>query len=667
MVHPQSTWDAKALDWHVQGLIAVRLSLKKPLIWYEKMSAMARKLAVELHNCIQNEAQLFDLRLTLVPPLLILDRRNDPVTPIPSQWTYQAMVHELVGPYIRPEPSEITFTTSTDLFFQAHHLATIGDLGIALKSHETICGGVSGILTGGSVGKHVALVGELSRLVDRDALLELGEVEQGLATRAGADLKAINIASLTSLTLQNGVRQEDARVTIPRCLTFRDMISTHLKAGVCSSQYRGAGHRQDDFYSTESLLALGRSALKGLKGVENVYMQHTPHLSETPENLFKGKLKESGHAFLESAGPNAGLQSLQDVIVFVIGDITCEEARTGVHVFCWRNLREQLELRKFPRDDRPRSWEVPAAVYEPRPESGWSAPALDLNVGEGVYRASGEPSGLQADEIRDGIHKSKCRLRAFSAVSGPWMPSARSVMRPRLATGFNAHETRRPRRTPKSGHPRSVSDPRHCRDHLVVPLMEFLDYRRVDIDTSVVVDRRRDRSSQCDVPKSSMLYIVKTRLTAAGTAVPGSQVGQLRNDIDKLDEQRASGYCGSCYGGGDARTSGSYRTIPYPIVNSHQYSVTHFGRDLTTGQAGTRTKVYKYITVLLACSSVTKSLILVAHRETRQSFAHFLTSTRAIVGGVLTMGSILVNTLFATQCCLKQSAATIRHVSGKLM
>jgi Sec1 family len=39
-----------ALDRHVQGLIAVMLSLKKkPVIRYEKMSAMARKLAIELH------------------------------------------------------------------------------------------------------------------------------------------------------------------------------------------------------------------------------------------------------------------------------------------------------------------------------------------------------------------------------------------------------------------------------------------------------------------------------------------------------------------------------------------------------------------------------------------------------------------------------------------
>ena len=44
---------------------------------------------------------------------------------------------------------------------------------------------------GGNVSKHVALVGELSRLVGRDKLLEVGEVEQGLATSAGADFKVL--------------------------------------------------------------------------------------------------------------------------------------------------------------------------------------------------------------------------------------------------------------------------------------------------------------------------------------------------------------------------------------------------------------------------------------------------------------------------------------------
>jgi len=90
----------------------------------------------------------------------------------------------------------------------------------------------------------------------------------------------------------------------------------------------GSDQRQDDLFSTDSLLAMGRSALKGLKGIENVYMQHAPHLSQTLENLFKGKLREANYPFIEGAGTNAGLQRPQDVIIFVIGGTTFEEART---------------------------------------------------------------------------------------------------------------------------------------------------------------------------------------------------------------------------------------------------------------------------------------------------------------------------------------------------
>ena len=43
--------------------------------------------------------------------------------------------------------------------------------------------------------------------------------------------------------------------------------------------------------------------------------------------------------------------------------------------------------------------------------------------------------------------------------------------------------------------------------------------------------------------------IIKTRLDERGAPVPTSKITELRNDVDKLNEQRQSGYCGSCYGG----------------------------------------------------------------------------------------------------------------------
>ncbi len=43
--------------------------------------------------------------------------------------------------------------------------------------------------------------------------------------------------------------------------------------------------------------------------------------------------------------------------------------------------------------------------------------------------------------------------------------------------------------------------------------------------------------------------VLKTRLDKTGVPVPAAVSSDLRNDLDKINEQKASGYCGSCYGG----------------------------------------------------------------------------------------------------------------------
>lgn len=48
-----NTWDPDALEKTAQGIIAVLLSLKKkPIIRYERMSGMAKKLGTEIHVCV---------------------------------------------------------------------------------------------------------------------------------------------------------------------------------------------------------------------------------------------------------------------------------------------------------------------------------------------------------------------------------------------------------------------------------------------------------------------------------------------------------------------------------------------------------------------------------------------------------------------------------------
>lgn len=110
------SWNQDALQRSTEGVLALLLALKKkPLIRFQKNSLMAKKLATEVRYSMTQEDQLFDFRKTDTPPiLLVVDRRDDPVTPLLTQWTYQAMVHELLGikhgrvdlrdvPEIRPE------------------------------------------------------------------------------------------------------------------------------------------------------------------------------------------------------------------------------------------------------------------------------------------------------------------------------------------------------------------------------------------------------------------------------------------------------------------------------------------------------------------------------------------------------------------------------------
>jgi len=208
-------WNTDSLQRATEGIMAVLLSLKKkPLIRYQKTSLLAKKLASEVRYNMTQEDQLFDFRKVDTPPiLLVLDRRDDPVTPLLTQWTYQAMVHHLLGvqngrvdlsdvPDIRPELKELVLSQDQDPFFKKNMYLNFGDLGGNIKeyveqyqSQTKNNANIESILDmkrfieeypefrklSGNVSKHVTLVSELSRRVGAESLLEVSEVEQSLA------------------------------------------------------------------------------------------------------------------------------------------------------------------------------------------------------------------------------------------------------------------------------------------------------------------------------------------------------------------------------------------------------------------------------------------------------------------------------------------------------
>ncbi|KAG9096556.1 hypothetical protein FRC06_008541 [Ceratobasidium sp. 370] len=97
--------------------------------------------------------------------------------------------------------------------------------------------------------------------------------------------------------------------------------------------------------------------------------------------------------------------------------------------------------------------------------------------------------------------------------------------------------------------------------------------------------------------------------------------------------------------------SNEFKHLDGDIVRSHQYSVTSFERDLSHAdheRDSHGTLVGHSVKGLPgAFFNFEISPLMVVHRETRKTFAHFATSLCAIIGGVLTLAAIADSVAFA--------------------
>lgn len=101
---------------------------------------------------------------------------------------------------------------------------------------------------------------------------------------------------------------------IPKLLAYHHSLQSPPVAGGFS-----------DLFESASFFTGARDRFKGLKGVENVYTQHSPRLEVTLQNLIKGRLKELQYPFLEGGGHTR--DKPQDIIIFIVGGATYEEAK----------------------------------------------------------------------------------------------------------------------------------------------------------------------------------------------------------------------------------------------------------------------------------------------------------------------------------------------------
>ncbi|CCE78145.1 Piso0_000761 [Millerozyma farinosa CBS 7064] len=228
------------------SLCSLLLSLKKcPIIKYENNSIDLKRLGSEVIYHINSNSQnnLFDdlNQNSASPPLLLLlDRKNDPITPLITPWTYQSMIHELIGinrnivKVGTPEESLI-LSDASDVFFQEAMYLNYGDLTDKFQRYveeykkQTKSSSVENMKTqnlselkklltkfpefrklSNNILKHLNLISELDRQVTVQNLWEVSELQQTIACNlenySSIKTRMIELLDKPSISTENKVK-----------------------------------------------------------------------------------------------------------------------------------------------------------------------------------------------------------------------------------------------------------------------------------------------------------------------------------------------------------------------------------------------------------------------------------------------------------------------------
>lgn len=373
----------------LQALTAILLSFnKKPIIRYQKSSNDARRLAEQLVNITVRDDTLFE-RSKSDALLIILDRSEDPVSPLLNQWTYEAMVHELIGlnnnrVVLESTEDKKNFVLSPrhDDFYAKNMYMNFGDIGQNIKglmndyqrktqTHQQLesINDMKRFIEqypqfkkiSGTVSKHVQLVGELSRIVAAQNLLETSELEQNIAVASGehsicfealrkllqnpkiTDLNALRLTMLYALRFEGSTSSSNLNAVYDAIRHRGGELPASHYIGMIQTllRYAGSRRRHSDIFGNRSAMEMTKRFIKGLKGVENIYTQHEPYIVQLIDQASRGRLPETIFHSTEISQIN---NRFENIIIFVIGGCTFEESAAVHAVNARRTLQGQPQV-----------------------------------------------------------------------------------------------------------------------------------------------------------------------------------------------------------------------------------------------------------------------------------------------------------------------------------
>ena len=367
-VFDMNQYDTNDMQRILDGLSSTLLALKrKPAIRFQKSSQIAARVANEIAGVMGDaHRQAFDFRrMDVQPVLLIVDRLSDLTSVLLTQWTFQAMLHDMlphggiVNNRIRFDPDdakqEMSLSIDQDAFYRENLYANYGQIGDRIqhmvrqyeqRAREHSRTDPASIVDmkrfihdypewrrqGEQVAKYVSLACSLQRLIDDHRLLERSEMEQAMLTN-GDPILALNV--LESMMTEHG-GEERLRMALLYVsyygkrqgfnqLTLMDRMKPFIsqeQVKMLDKVIQNMATYEQTQDTSSPIQQIGDNVLD-----DTVYTRHISPLTVTIDRLLRGRLPLHDFPIIQTSANQNSSQSDKptDVIVFSVNGGSYQE------------------------------------------------------------------------------------------------------------------------------------------------------------------------------------------------------------------------------------------------------------------------------------------------------------------------------------------------------
>jgi vacuolar protein sorting-associated protein 45 len=366
-----NNYDIAIFNRICEGLISICLSNRmNPIIKSVRNSRILQKISQKITKFFNENYDFIRKECGSVQNgiLFLYDRKEDPVTPLINQWTYQAQLHEIIGiknnililkDNNKEEKHVLSDVESIDKFFAKNMNSDYGQVANEVQNaanklkSENLNNKENSIeelrkmieslperkKESMSITKHYKLFFALSEYVTKHKLMELSPLEQEISVNDDKKnqlnqinniLSDVNISSLdkAKIYLLYVFRYEgDSIVEQLKTNMRKNGLSDWVNYGDLLLEYAGKNKRTLDCLSNKDFLSKGKKIFMNVLkrgSSQNSFMLHCSFLNSLVEDLIKGKLKDNE---FETNVNNFDNKKPQKIIVFSFGGITFEETK----------------------------------------------------------------------------------------------------------------------------------------------------------------------------------------------------------------------------------------------------------------------------------------------------------------------------------------------------